>query len=206
MPFTVVYRGTRADLVRGLAAVPAVLAGRGPDPLGVARALQLRLSQATLSQVHQDFLAKSRGGVGRDGVKWPALSPKTIARRRRTKKERGEFKRRRRRGEKLSALGFFGSRVVDMLRDTARLLRSLTPGADGSSTGPDQVVRLTPGAVVVGTNDPKAAAHQNGTKHVPARPFMPVGGRIPRAYWPAIAAAAGRGVARAVVLVLGGRV
>ena len=67
MPPTVVFRGTRADLVKALAAVPTALAGRAPDPVGAARGLQMRLSTALLSQVQQDFLVKSRGGVGRDG-------------------------------------------------------------------------------------------------------------------------------------------
>lgn len=203
-PMTVVFRGTRDDLRRALAAVPMTLAGRGRDTVGAARGVQLRLSMALLSQVHQDFLTKSRGGTGRDGVKWKALDPKTIAGRKRTKREKAEF-RRRKGGEKLTALRYYGGRVVDILRNTARLLRSITPGADGSSTGLDQIVKTLPSEVIVGTNVPYAAAHQNGTKHIPARPIMPVRGRIPLAYMPAIGLAAARGVARAVVLLFGGR-
>ncbi|HYH65745.1 MAG TPA: hypothetical protein VD866_13695 [Urbifossiella sp.] len=204
-PMTVVFRGTRADLRRALAAVPTTLAGRGRDTVGAALGVQLRLSTAVLSQVHQDFLTKSRGGVGKDGVKWTPLDPKTVAGRKRTAKESAALKKRRKAGEKLTALGYYGSRVVDVLRDTARLLRSLTPGTDGRAFNPDQIVRTPPGEVIVGTNVPYAGAHQNGTKYIPARPFLPVRGRIPLAYMPAIGLAAARGVARAVVLLLGGR-
>ncbi len=205
MPPAVVFRGSRAELVRALAAVPAALAGRGRDTVGAARGVQLRLSTAVLSQVQQDFITKSRGGVGRDGVKWVPLKPATVARRGRTGKEKAAFDKRRKAGEKVSKSRFFGGRVVDILRDTARLLRSITPGVDGSAVGPDQVVRTPPGEVIVGTNVPYAGTHQNGTRHVPARPFLPVNGRIPPAYMPAIGLAAARGVARAVVLMLGGR-
>lgn len=176
-----VFRGTREALVRALAAVPTALAGKAPDPVGAARGLQLRLSAALLSQVQQDFLVKARGGTGRDGVKWAPLSRKTL-----TKKRTG------------------GTGQAEILRNTGRLLRSITPGVDGVARGPDQVVQTLPGSVVVGTNVPYAAAHQTGTRTTPARPFLPVR-TIPAAHMPAIGLAAARGVARAVVLLLGGR-
>ena len=69
----------------------------------------------------------------------------------------------------------------------------------------EQIVKTLPNEVVIGSNVPYAGTHQNGTRHVPARPFLPVKGRIPPAYMPAIGLAAARGVARAVVLLLGGR-
>jgi hypothetical protein len=49
-------------------------------------------------------------------------------------------------------LEVYGSRVVDIGRDTGRLLQSLGPGVDGPSDNPDQVFETPPGAVVVGTN------------------------------------------------------
>lgn len=99
---TVAFRGTRRELADLLRAVPLVLSGRAPDPLGVARALQLRLGTALLSQVQQDFVRKSRGETGRDGVKWPPLKRETIARRRTGP---GELKR----------LGVTGKRVRGLL-------------------------------------------------------------------------------------------
>ena len=68
-------------------AIPAALAG-GPDPFGIARAIQLRAGVAALSQIQQAFVIKSRGGTGSDGIKWQALKRSTIAARRTTIQER----------------------------------------------------------------------------------------------------------------------
>lgn len=97
---TYTFRGNRAELRILLGTIPAILAGRHPDTLGVAQAVQLRMGNAMLSQLRQDFLVKSRGGTGRDGIKWAPLSPYTIARRRTTP---GELKSL---GVKKGPLGF----------------------------------------------------------------------------------------------------
>lgn len=68
-----------------------------------------------------------------------------------------------------------------ILRDTSMLFNSLTAGlqeapyrGEGSEY---QVFRPVPGSVIVGTNLIYAATHQHGdqTRHLPARPFLPVG-------------------------------
>ncbi len=88
MSHPVEFHGTKAEAVELIRSIPALLAGRVPDPFGVARRVQLRVGVALLSQVQQDFITKSRGEVGRDGIQWPPLKPETIARRRVTAKER----------------------------------------------------------------------------------------------------------------------
>jgi hypothetical protein len=82
------YRGTRAGLKRILQSIPAIVAGSQADPGGVVQAIQLRCGVALLSQIQQDFITKSRGGTGRDGVTWKPLRPETIAQRRTTAAER----------------------------------------------------------------------------------------------------------------------
>ncbi len=82
------FQGTRAELRSLLQQVAGIAAGRLRDPTGLAQALQLRIGVACLSQVQQDFVVKSRGGTGRDGIKWPPLKPATIAQRRTTAGER----------------------------------------------------------------------------------------------------------------------
>lgn len=84
------FTGTAAEASRLLAALPLIVAGTHPDPHGLARMVQLRGGNALLSQVYQDFLRKSRGERGRDGIVWPPLQPETIAYGRRT--TRGERK------------------------------------------------------------------------------------------------------------------
>jgi len=181
---TITFRGSRADLRRILATIPQVLSGRVPDTYGIAQAVQLRAGVALLSQVQQDFLIKSRGGVGRDGIQWRPLQARTIARRRQGPK------RSRRKGK---------PSAVDILRDTGELLRSLSPGVDDRPSGADgQVFATAPGRVIVGTN--KKPWHQRGNRNLPARPMWPNNGRIPAAWWQAINLAAMRGVVRAVVL------
>lgn len=205
-----VFRGTRQQLQQVLASLPAILAGRAADPHQVARGLQLRVGVALLSQVQQDYLTKARGGTGRDGVKWKPLKPETIARRRRTagdtKAARVLVRQAKQAGQKRPSVKvLYGSRQVEILIDTRRLFRSLSPGVeDRPSNAPGQIFEHKPGAVIVGTNAPYAVTHQIGDtrRKIPARPFLPVGGKIPDAYWPAILAASARGVIQALRLII----
>lgn len=82
------FRGTTPEVKAILKSIPAILAGHAPDPHGIARAVQLRVGVAALSQIQQDFLIKCRGGAGADGITWPPLKRSTIAARRTTRQER----------------------------------------------------------------------------------------------------------------------
>lgn len=97
------YRGGRADDIRQtVIQVEKILAGLVADPYDIVRGFKLRIANALLSQIQQDFIVKSRGGTGRDGIKWKPLDPKTIAQRRTTKAE-------------LKSLGITGPRVRGLL-------------------------------------------------------------------------------------------
>jgi hypothetical protein len=210
MPPTAVFRGNREDLRRVLRALPAILAGRVPDPLGIARMVQLRLGTVLLSKIQQAFLVKSRRGTGDDGIKWAELAPATIAARTRTPAEERAFKAAKKRDPRLTALAFYGSREVDIGADTRRMLRSLTPGVEGAEpANPDQILRPGPGELVVGSNAPEAGPfHAGRDPHQPARPLWPADGSLPRPW----ADAVGEALVRALPLVLdlvtrnGGRV
>lgn len=237
MAETVTYRGTRPELRAALHAIPRMLAGTHPDPTGLARAVQLRVGVACLSQAQQAFLVKSRGGVGSDGIAWPPLDRRTVAYGRRAaraelkalgvsgKRTRGlltpaQDKRWRQvYGTRLARLRLempegeararaaqiawavvkkegaktklevLGGRKVDIGRDTGRMLRSLSPGVDDRPSGdPGQIFETPPGRVVVGSN----------VEYFPRfhrrRPCWPPDGSIPPAWWPAIRAAALRGI------------
>ena len=81
-------------------------------------------------------------------------------------------------------LQVYGSRTVEILRDTGILFNSLTPGVldpagnyskptlDG---GAEQIADLIAGGVIVGSNVPYAATHNYGdpSRNIPARPFLP---------------------------------
>jgi len=84
----VTFTGTRHEAEVLIRQLPAMVAGSIPDPHGYTLPIQLRAGVALLSQIQQDFVTKARGGTGRDGIKWAALKPETIARRRTTAGER----------------------------------------------------------------------------------------------------------------------
>lgn len=85
---TETYRGTPADASALISRIPRMLAGIEPDTANIVRGIRLRVGVACLSQIQQDFITKSRGGIGRDGIKWPPLKPATIAARRTSAAER----------------------------------------------------------------------------------------------------------------------
>jgi hypothetical protein len=193
-----VYRGTRADLDALLKAVPLILAGKLPDPLGITRAVAFRMANALLSQVQQDFITLSRGGVSRDGRKWAPLKPSTV--RKRTYKAIRAMRRdlRRRRGKPKPQLPPAALKF-DIGRDTARMLRSLAVAVGEEFANPDTAVESIGGTLSVGTNVPYARWFHEGRPGVQEpRPLVPADGTIPDAWWPAIMAAAIRGIMAAI--------
>lgn len=224
------YQGSDVALGRLLADLPRILAGLRPDVAGIGRAMRLRLGVGLMSKIQQDFIRKSRGQTGEDGIKWKPLERTTIAQRRTTAAERraaGVGGRRVRglltpsqdrqwrmiyatrrasmisRGVPASTasaraaaiawtilknagaqtkIGLFGGRTVDILRDTGELFRSFTPGVeDRPARTPGQIFRERPGQVIVGTN--KKTWHHKGTRKLPSRPFWPLNGQLPPAWW-----------------------
>ena len=245
-------RETAKQLARRLV---DILAGRSDDSQRIARGVFLSIGFAALGSIKRDFLTKSRGGTGEDGVKWAPLSKEYLAYGREWGEKRGSGRRfgpgekkalkaaagldkthrfgvtgnrglltkeQKKRWEEIygakrtrlslsmpfveaesfaariawstikregaaTMLEVFGSRQVDILRDTGVLFNSLSPGQlDG--VGPDAVYtkptedgvglqefELKNNGVIVGTNVPYALYHQFGTSRMPARPFLPTG-------------------------------
>jgi len=75
----VYFRGSRRQAREIVDKVRLALTGGGPDEIGIARSAFTVLGFAALSDIKADFVKKARGGVGEDGVKWPPLSPRTLA-------------------------------------------------------------------------------------------------------------------------------
>lgn len=73
--YTSVPRQEINSLVRSL---PAILAGRAPDPHGIAAGFKARLAFAFLGLVKEAFEQKGRGQTGSDGITWPPLKQKTV--------------------------------------------------------------------------------------------------------------------------------
>jgi hypothetical protein len=77
------FQGSAADAIRAVNRVVDILTGKIAAPVpaipnGVYGAIGLQ----ALSDIKADYVRKSGGGTGEDGVKWKPLSPVTIAKRR----------------------------------------------------------------------------------------------------------------------------
>lgn len=109
-------------------------------------------------------------------------------------------------------LDVFGSRQVEILRDTGILFNSLSPGllaengADATYTAaPNQVVESGVNDLIVGTSVPYATYHHNAQNPRRRRPLWPEPDRIPATWQEDFAETAGRGIAQAVILLTEGR-
>lgn len=77
--YTVHFRGSREQARQIVGRLAGILSGREPDNLGVARGVHAAIGFAALSDIKQDFVRKSRGETGEDGVKWKKLSREYLA-------------------------------------------------------------------------------------------------------------------------------
>jgi len=76
------FHGTREELAQLFNQLGEAIAGQSGGFDTYVRPIYDRIGVALLSQIQQDFITKSRGGIGRDGIQWPPLKPETIAQRR----------------------------------------------------------------------------------------------------------------------------
>jgi hypothetical protein len=73
------FRGSREDAKQLVTEFVRTLGGSGSAVAGYARGVFLAIGFAALSDIQADYVRKARGETGEDGVKWPRLSPKTLA-------------------------------------------------------------------------------------------------------------------------------
>lgn len=82
MTTRVVFVGERGKIYDLALQLQAILSGRTSDKHQIARGFMLAVGNAALHDIHQAYLVKAAGGTDEMGIKWPPLSPKTIAQRR----------------------------------------------------------------------------------------------------------------------------
>lgn len=86
----------------------------------------------------------------------------------------------------------YGTRKVDILRDTGLLLNSLSPGLGGK----EQVFRVGNGEVIIGTNRKGARAHHNGIPgKLPQRRLWPEPKKWPATWWKDVTSQIKQGIA-----------
>ena len=83
----VYFRGSRRGAVDAITDVTNALIGKGNARL--AKGVQTAVGVQVLSDVTEAYVVKARGGVGEDGIRWPRLSPKTLAYGRRAPRGKG---------------------------------------------------------------------------------------------------------------------
>lgn len=148
------WNGTRADLIRSISLIPAVLRGEHPDPAFLRDLFWNHVANELLELIQFSYREKMKGRPSRDGQVWVALTRHTLKR----KQPASPWKK------------------TDILAETGDLFDSLAPGVVGEkSTAANQVNDLIPGGLLLGSNDSKADAHQDGDPdtNLPARPFIP---------------------------------
>lgn len=79
----VYFRGSRSMARQFVHLVALSLAGKATDQYQIARGVFVTLGFAALSSIKQDFIVKSRGGVGQDGEQWKPLRKEYLAYQRR---------------------------------------------------------------------------------------------------------------------------
>lgn len=76
----VYFRGNRAEAVAQIQNLVGALTGKpNVEQADAAKQVHTAIGLAALADIKNDFVRKSRGQVGEDGVQWPKLSPKTLA-------------------------------------------------------------------------------------------------------------------------------
>lgn len=82
MPTIVVtFRGSKATARTVVKQMLQSVVGRSSEYADLAAGVHAAVAVAAQSDVKDDFVRKSEGQMGEDGVKWPDLKPDTIARR-----------------------------------------------------------------------------------------------------------------------------
>lgn len=77
---TVHTRMPKQELNALIRALPAMLAGKVPDPHGFAAGFKARCAFTLIGLVKEAFEEKGRGGTGSDGIRWEPLKQSTIER------------------------------------------------------------------------------------------------------------------------------
>ncbi len=82
MPQSIRYTGSRAELAKEFYRLSRCLTGKERDPSGAVDWLLIKVGLVLLGRIKEAYVVKSEGGTDEMGIKWPPLSPVTLALRR----------------------------------------------------------------------------------------------------------------------------
>lgn len=217
-----------AEVMDRLDQLPGILSGAETDPTGIVVEILHDLGNEALACIHESYVAKSWGATGADGISWPDLAPTTKAERTVHDRWKQVFQQSYRvllgqglasrdagahaaahawqavKVEITPALRQFAAQQVQRLHKTGALELSLTPG----SGSPYQIFDVAPeqGMVTVGSDLPYAARQHYGDEahDIPARPFWPLDGSVPKAWEQRLVPVLERGLSRLIPRLLAG--
>lgn len=170
--------GTRAAVTLAIAHLPGVASAGG----SASNSIMQEVADVLLKHISEAFIVKSRGGTDETGERWAPLSPKTIASRLRKKSKVRH---------PTPPFDKYARSQVDILRDTGKLLKSLTPYTSSS----EKVFSVSQSSVIIGTRRKGAAAHHRGIPgRLPQRRLWPPQSNWPSSWWSDILEVTRKGV------------
>lgn len=192
-----------------------MFAGLVPDRLGIIKQIKEDMAQKLTDKVKADFLRKSQGQPGEDGIQWAPLKPATIARklsnrglsREQKKKFQSEYQLR---VSKLIGSGVPRDTAVNLARNQAFAKLNISGG-----TGVSILIekgdlyesfepRIERGSISVVNTDRKAIWHHEGRGRLPARRLWGEDG-LPASWWVEIVGTVGMSLARGLGNALRGK-
>jgi hypothetical protein len=224
---TVVYsNASYEEVIQYLYSLPEICSGRGSDSHHVGDHGLSEAAREMMDNVHHDYLRKSLGQKGEDGIRWPSLARATVKKRLRgtgktnirqslyqTQKKKyksyGMIDREAARrasqdvelAERTGVLPWPYNQNVPILVESGDLLSSTEPGtaSGGYYTPPmNQLVEKEPGKIAISSEIRYADRHMTGDPEqpLPKRAFMPE--EIPDRWDQKIGDAYAYGAARAI--------
>lgn len=137
--------------------IPKIISGDEPDEHGIRKVYSKVFLQELLSQIHEAYLVKSKGGEDNLGNSWPPIKQST---------KYGKANKKLLQGisNVLGAEASANKRDLIMI-ETGLILRSLTPSKSGYRKY--QIAKYENGKFTVGTEVEYAKYHENSRPVIP---------------------------------------
>jgi len=128
---TIEFVGTYDDVVAKINELAAIFSGEAVDFQDIGKGFVSAIGFAALSDIHEAYVTKARGGTDAMGIQWPPLKPATIANRKvgRKDKQQNEAIRTREKIRKREFKKLFGRFLLSLPENEARTRALQVAGA-----------------------------------------------------------------------------